>query len=210
MLAGAVDAEVIAADADDMQTVIYVDPVANKIKAIFDGNSSDAPGWGEHTATYDCPVSPEWKFWTESSGQKMGQEDFAFFLEQNILDVHVPTGGAMLEIVTTLKSARNVAFDSGIRLSDGQVQLKYHEEAKTTAGTTGQLVIPEEIKLGLPVYVGGKAYAVMAKFRYRIEGTKLTMWYDLVRPHKIKEDAIAELVKQIENGTHIQPYSAKV
>jgi uncharacterized protein YfdQ (DUF2303 family) len=195
-------------DPDDVQTVIYVDPLKSKFRAVFDSHASDAPGWGEFTASYDCPISPEWKTWKEHNGRKFHQEEFAFFIEQNLLDVHEPNGAQMLEIVTTLKSVKNVAFDSGVRLSDGQVQLKYHEQNDTKAGANGQLVIPEEIKLGLPVYVGGIPYAVIAKFRYRIDGSKLIMWYDLLRPHKIEEAAVNAMIEQIEQGTDIKPYYA--
>lgn len=207
---GSQGGETPAADADDVQTVIYVDPVQQKFKAVFDAHAADAPGWGQFTATYDCPVSPEWQTWKASNGKKMLQEAFAYFIEQNILDVHEPNGAEMLALVTTLKSTKNVAFDSGIRLQDGQVQLKYHEENTTKAGVNGEMKIPEEITLGLPVYVGGEAYAVKAKFRWRIEGAQLSMWYDLIRPHKVEEVAIDKLISQVADGTKIPPYKAKV
>lgn len=199
-----------AADPDDRQTVILVDPITSRFRAIFDAHASDQPGWGELTATYDCPIAPEWNTWKGTSGKKMTQEDFAFFIEQNMIDIVKPTGGEMLQVVTTLKSTKNVAFDTGIRLSDGQVQLKYHEESKTGAGENGQLAIPEEIGLGIPVYIGAEAYAVTAKFRYRIDGTKLFMWYDLLRPHKIEEDALKKIVSQVASGTGIAPYTSLI
>lgn len=194
-------------DADDRQTVIMVDMLNAKFRAFFNHHASDAPGWGDHIAAYNCPLTPEWKTWNEKDGEKMGQEAFAFFIEQNLLDVVEPNGATMLEIVTTLKSVKNVAFDTGVRLNDGQVQLKYHEQNSTTAGAAGQLTIPEEIKLGIPVFMGGAAYAVTAKFRYRIDGPKLVMWYDLLRPHKILEDAVKNVVAEVAKGTEIEPYT---
>lgn len=200
--------EAAAPDADDRQTIILADIINSKFKAVFDHHASDAPGWNEHTATYDCPLSNQWKTWVAQNGRKnaMDQENFAFFLEQNILDVHQPNGATMLQIVTTLKSTKNVIFDSGLRLNDGQVQLKYHEENKTAAGQQGELQIPEKIKLGIPVYVGSTPYAVEAFFRYRIEGSRLMMWYDLITPDRILEDALQKVIAEIEAGTGIDVY----
>lgn len=195
------------ADPDDMQTIILVDVKHSAFRAIFNHHACDAPGWGDFTASYDCPLSPEWVTWNAHSGDRMTQEKFAFFIEENQLDIVEPVGSTMLEIVSTLKSAKNVAFDSGLRLADGRVQIKYHEENNTTAGAAGQLTIPEKIGLGIPVYIGGQAYKVEAMFRYRIEGTRLSMWYDLVRPHKILEDALDKVKTQIGDGTKIKPYA---
>lgn len=195
-------------DKDDIQTVVLVDLKAKKFRAVFDHHASDDPGWGEHIAQYDCPVSPEWTTWQASNGRQMDQETFAFFIEQNMLDIVEPVGATMLQVVTTLKSTKNVAFDAGIVLSNGQQQLKYHEVQKDAAGENGQLTIPEEIALGIPVFIGGANYKVTAKFRYRISGTKLCMWYDLLRPHKIEEDALNKVVAQITETTGITPYAA--
>lgn len=196
-------------DPDDMQTIIVVDVLQSKFLAVFDHHASDAPGWAGFKASYDCPLSPQWKMWIANNGKEKAkeQEDFAFFIEQNMLDIVDPVGARMLEIVTTLKSAKNVSFDSAIRLQDGQVQIKYHEEGKTTAGASGQFAIPEQIKLGLPVYVGAPAYEVKANFRYRINGTKLWMWYDLVTPERILEDSLNKVIAEVEKGTGIKPYA---
>lgn len=63
----------------------------------------------------------------------------------------------------------------------------------------GRILVPEVFALGVPVFEGGDRYRVEARLRYRIaEGGKLTMWYDLLRPHKIIEDATAFVWKSIE------------
>lgn len=206
--AGDTTSEAAAPDADDRQTIILADIINSKFRAVFDHHASDAPGWNEHSATYDCPLSEQWKLWNAHNGKGKAktQEDFAFFIEQNALDINQPNASEMLQIVTTLKSTKNVQFDSGLRLQDGQVQLKYHEEGKTTAGASGELKIPEKIRLGIPVYVGAAHYAVDAFFRYRIEGTRLIMWYDLIQPERILEDSLQKVIAQVQEGTGLQVY----
>ena len=49
---------------------------------------------------------------------------------------------------------------------------------------------------------GGLRYAVQCRLRYRIgDGGNLTMWYEIIRAHKIMEDAITAVWKDIEDGT---------
>ena len=45
-------------------------------------------------------------------------------------------------------------------------------------------------------------HAVTARLRYRIaDQGKLTMWFDLLRPHKVLEDAVREVWHQIQTET---------
>jgi uncharacterized protein YfdQ (DUF2303 family) len=194
-------------DPDDMQTIILVDVIKSIFRVQFDHHASDAPGWNDFGATYTCPLSKEWQAWMASNGKKMDQESFAFFVEQQALDIVEPSGAEMLTVVTTLKSTKNVVFDSGIRLNDGQVQLKYHEQSEGKAGASGELKIPEQIKLGIPVYVGGPAYEVVCKFRYRMNAGRIEMWYDILRPERILEDSLDKVVDKVAEGTGIKPYA---
>lgn len=43
-------------------------------------------------------------------------------------------------------------------------------------------------------------YAVEARLRYRIDGGKMQMWYELVRPHKILEDAVSAVWDEIADA----------
>ena len=160
-----------------------------------------APGWRDHTATYACPLSPEWKDWTANSGRQMSQEDFARFIEDNLPDIVSPPAADMLEISRSLEAKKKVNFASGIRLSNGANELAYEETIQGTAAK-GKLTVPETFALGIPVFEGGVGYKVEARLRYRIsDGGRLTMSFELVRPHKILEDAVANTVKRIAEGT---------
>jgi hypothetical protein len=60
-------------------------------------------------------------------------------------------------------------------------------------------MVPETFALGIAVFEGGDRYHVEARLRYRIaDGGKMTMWYDLLRPHKVLEDALSFVWKAIE------------
>lgn len=168
-----------------------------------------APGWRDYRATYACPLSVEWRTWSGKSGQQMNQEGFAQFIEDNLPDIAVPTAAEMLEISRSLEAKKKVNFASGIRLSNGQNELTYEEEITGTA-QKGKLKVPEEFQIGIPVLEGGIRYAVNARLRYRIaDGGKLSMWYELIRPHKILEDAVAAVCSEIEQKTSMPVFNGK-
>jgi len=168
--------------------------------AVFNDHASE-PGWGDYGVSYDCPLSIEWKTWTANSGKTMTQEAFAQFIENNLPDIAMPPAADMLEISRSLEAKKKVNFASGVRLSNGQNELVYEEQVSGTAAK-GKLNVPEAFTIGIPVLEGGERYAVTARLRYRIqEGGKLSMWFELVRPHKIVEDAASAVWKAIEEGT---------
>lgn len=169
-------------------------------RAVFNDHSGAGAGWRDFYATYACPLSPEWKIWIAANGKQKIQADFALFMEDNNLDIVEPAAADMLLISRTLEAKSKVSFSSGIRLSNGEQELTYDEQIQGTAGK-GKLTIPEQFVVGIPVFDGGPRYAVTCRLRYRINGGSLVMWYDILRPHKIVEDAVKAIWKQIEDGT---------
>lgn len=183
------------------QTRIYGCFEPASFKAVFNDCFMDSPGWRDHTATFSCPQSVEWKTWLGKNKSKMTQADFAQFIEDNLPDIASPPAADMLEISRTLEAKKKVNFASGIRLSNGQNELTYEEEISGTSAK-GKLQIPETFTVGIPVLEGGAKYGVECRLRYRIEdGGKMFMWFDMLRPHKVVEDAIKQVWNSIEEGT---------
>lgn len=173
-------------------------------KAVFNDNFMDMPGWRDHTASFSCPLSVEWKTWKAKNGVKMTQSDFAQFIEDNLPDVATPPAADMLEISRTLEAKKAVDFASAVRLSNGQNEFTYQEVVSGTANK-GKLQIPESFTIGIPVLEGGERYGVECRLRYRIaDGGKLQMWYDMLRPHKVVEDAIKQVWLSISEGTGLE------
>lgn len=174
---------------------------APSFTAVIDDCTRHALSWREHIAHYPCPLSREWQTWTGNDGKRLAQVDFAQFLEDNLPDVREPSGADMLGVATTLEAKRTVAFSSGTRLDNGQVQLTYVEQIKGTA-SKGEMRIPEQFTIAIPVFEGGDRYALKARLRYRIPDNDkggLTMWYQLLRPEDVIEHAANELRLLIES-----------
>lgn len=180
---------------------------APSFSACFNDTFGMEPGWGDHMAAYTCPLSVEWKTWTGSNGKQMSQADFSRFVEDNAPDCVSPSAADMIEIARSLEAKKSVNFSSAVRLDNGQSQLTYEETIQGTAAK-GRLVVPETFSIGIPVFESDGRYAVTARLRYRIaEGGKLSLWYDLVRPHKIIEDAVKELRAVIEARTELTAFA---
>ncbi len=187
-------------------TRIYTTTEPPSFTAVF----NDCAGWKDHRAVYSCPLSVEWKAWTAQSGRQMSQEQFAQFIEDNLPDIAEPPAAEMLEISRSLEAKKKVNFASGIRLSNGQNELTYEEEISGTAAK-GKLQVPELFTIGVPVFEGDARYAVQARLRYRIgEKGHLSMWYELVRPHKILEDAVKNIRAQVAKQTSVPMFNGSI
>lgn len=192
---------------DDTIVLANITETSGSFLAVLDyhGKEQSGAAWREHQAKYPCPMSPEWKRWIGSDKKQMSQNDFAIFLEDNLLDVVRPEGAEMLEIAKTLQASKAGRFKSGIRLENGDHELQYEETTQAKAGQKGTLEIPSTFDLGLSCFTNGKRYKVEARLRYRINEGALIFWYELVRPHLIIDDACKELIAQIKAETGIQP-----
>lgn len=188
---------------DDARSMAFACTAAFRVQGILDwhrpGDIVD-PGFGDHRVLYTAPRSEEWKIWTGADGEAMDQADFARFIEDNVKDIREPAGADVLEVSRQLEVTRKVEFASALRLSDGQREFTYSEEVD---GSTrrGQLKVPDEFVLGIPVFLAGPLYAVIARLRYRIAGGKLKLWYDLLNPHLVACEAFAEVVAKIRADT---------
>ena len=173
-------------------------------------------GWGDHRAKYNAPLSPEWEAWTGKDGVKMNQVDIAQFIENNLLDVAFiapdaatrelgsPDGAMLLEICRTLQAKKKVDFKSSVRLADGSTQFTYDEDVQGSA-VKGTLAVPEQFSLGIPVFENGEKWRVDVRLRYRIaDGGQLTMWLELIRAHKVIEQADKDLRDKIAAATELQ------
>lgn len=186
--------------------------------AVFN-HTAQGTGWGDHRAHYAAPLAPEWKAWTGMDGKKANQVDLAQFIENNLIDVVFidkaaagtpvgevgsPDGATLLEVCRTLEAKKKVDFKSAIRLNDGSTQFTYNEDVQGSA-RQGQLSVPEQFSLGIPVFENGDKYRVDVRLRYRIsDGGDLAMWLELIRPHKTIEHAVKELRAAIAAATDLQ------
>lgn len=184
-------------------SVVYVnaDYAAQKVSAcaVFNEHGEDTheTGWRDHRAVFAPRFTEEWKRWLTANVKAMEQAEFAFFLEANLGDIVQPTGGEVLEFVTTLQDTRQVTYGRAVNLANGMVQLEFTE--KGDDATKGKLEICRKFTLGLRPFAGGQPYSVEALLRYRIDRNSgaVKFWFDLQRADRVLEDACRETVERI-------------
>lgn len=183
---------------DDVQRV-YARPEP----AMFVGVFNDAT-WRDHTCTYAPKLSKEWNEWKgKNKTPFQNNESFALWLEDNLTDVVDPDNAEFMEMALNFRVNSTASFSKSARLSDGNTQFTYNNTVEGSAqGSAGTIKIPEQFTIEVPVYEGreSKKYRVDARFRYRLAGGELKLWYELVRPHKVLEQAFLDLVAQIETA----------
>lgn len=191
----------------EQTTTIYASKITHRFVAVInDARGTDSyhenpAEWADHRATLDLIKTPEWKFWTAHDGDFMDQEAFATHIEDGQLEVRDPDAATLLELASTFQAHTAVKFRSAVVLQSGQRQLNYEENTEAGAGRDGKMVIPKEIVLGLSPFEGSALYELHARLRYRIGNGKLSIGYQLIRPHDVLNDAFSDEAVRIAAGT---------
>lgn len=180
-------------------SVIFIDQESAIFYSIIDYHG-DLPGNNAHTAVFTLEKTQEWQNWLNNNKKAMNQEDFGRFIEDNLEEIITPNGAEMLEIALSIQAKTDTKFSSAQRLDNGQIQLAYHEEINGSAGAKGQLKIPQTFTIGLKLFEGGEPYQLEARLRYRIKEGSLSLWYELIRPHKTIDANIADTTTLIANS----------
>lgn len=191
--------------ATEGKSAIFIDRIENKFVGVIDFHeNAETPHFAAHRCIYTAPKTEESIKWLKHNNEKMTQEDFALFIEDSQREILEPNPAEMLEIAASLKANNNVDFKSAMRLDNGQVQFTYTETINGQAGVNGHLAIPEKIKLVLTPFKGSTPYEVEARFRYRITQAGLQMWYTLISPHLVINDAINDIAAQVTEHSNVK------
>lgn len=187
----------------DAGSMVFASLPERTLTAVLDYHEAGAGSarWGQHRAVMACQLTEDWKRWIAQNKKALGQVEFAQFLEDNLPNIAAPAGAVILDIAKTLQAKKAVNFSSSVRLENGETQFVYEETIAGSAGQKGHLEVPSSFTLGIEPFEGAGLYAMEARFRYRIaEGGRLQMWFDLVRPEAVIEDAFKRTREAITSG----------
>ncbi|MET4094592.1 DUF2303 family protein [Arthrobacter sp. UYCu712] len=188
------------------ETEIAASVQAGNFIATINAGTTEEPGWGDHGVRLQLTESKEWKRWIAGSNKLMGQAEFAEFIEDNAENIVEPASAEILEIAQSLQIRRGVDFESGHRLSDGNVQFGYRETTTASAGAVGDLTIPASFTLALRPFAGGEAYKVTALFRYRLVQKQLQLGFKLQGAERIREDAFTAIAGTVRDQAEASGY----
>lgn len=187
--------------------------------AVFDYHQLDgSPRFGKHRAHYAFPVSPEWEKWLSQNGEAMSQEDFAFWIEENIADLADPgvatartveildkiqcelaTPARLAELSRGLSVRVDQKVASHTKLSSGEAQIAFSAEHTDDAGVP--LKVPGAFLVTIPLFRGGPLYAIPVRLRYRVQGGRVQWHYDLYRVDEIFDHAIETACNRVVEET---------
>jgi uncharacterized protein YfdQ (DUF2303 family) len=193
-----------------LETRCFFNAERETFVAIIDYHA-DAPGWCDHVVSFTAKRSEEFKTWMGANRREMSQVDFVRFLEDNMPDVagivrngEIVKGSAqLLDIALRFETKKSVEYSSGVRLANGDIQFAYSEVVRTGNVENGTIEIPEQFALGISIHVNGTAYSIPVRLRWRLKEGRLSMWYEIVRPHKFIEDALRDVRAQIAEAVNI-------
>jgi uncharacterized protein YfdQ (DUF2303 family) len=155
--------------------------------------------WREFRVQFQLPASREWQLWNNANRKHMSQQAFGEFLEDNLPDVVSPDGATLLEMAMNFEAATAGSYVANQRLQDGSHDLQWRADNNAS----GSVRLPASIELSIPVFENDAWRALQARLRYRITEGKLSIWYELVRPHKVIEAAFREAWQRIADDTAV-------
>ena len=180
---------------EQSNAMVFANRSGAKITAVLDWHFMEVPLWGDHTASMPLQFTQEWIDWSGISGRAIDQRAFAEFVEEHLDCIHKPAAAEILTIATFLEGKRNVVFKNVAVLSNGDRSLQWEET--TEAKGVGDVKVPSEITLRIPVYRGAEeetTVEIRALFRYRIAEGKLTFEVKLMNADKVADGAFERVV----------------
>lgn len=157
-----------------------------------------------HRANMTIPFAEEWRTWTEIDGRMMGQLQFVRFLEENAVDIVAPATADLIEVCRDIQGLRNVEFTSVVRAESNTAERFMYADTAGVRGK-GEVDVPREFTLSIPVYFNDRAYNVRALLRNEIEDGKLKLGIKLWRREYVRQTAFRNIMGEIETATKITP-----
>lgn len=165
---------------------------------------------GGHTASLKLPFSLEWSEWTGKDGKLLPQLDFVRFLEENREDIRSPDAATVLEACRDLQALKRVDFRSVVREDSENYRIEYEEETDTRS-KKGDVTLPSEFVLSIPVYFDGEEVEVIALLRWKLDDNGgLTLGFKLKRAERIRQAVFKGIVTGVAEATGVPAVYGKL
>jgi uncharacterized protein YfdQ (DUF2303 family) len=205
--------ELVNRDYEEGNSVIFAmlpSGDAGNITAIIDFHNNDnSANWCEYRIILKLSYTTEWLEWRKILNTATRQLDLAEFLEERYIDVHEAngvSGATILETALSLQAKRDVQFGSDYRLQNGDTALHFTETTSARAGQKGEIEIPKEFCLFIPIYEGFDAIPVRVLFRYRIQSGVLTFILKPVNVERLLINIREAIMTHIGEQTELPVY----
>lgn len=184
----------------DDASEVYSDVEQLTVTAVLNAHAADEADFGDHRLILSLRKTKAWDEWTSLDGKLLTQDQFANFLEDHLPNLVDPDAATMLEIAQSIKATTKAEFQSSSRLTSGERKFSFVEDTKASAGTKGDLAIPETFKIAVPPFEGADAYSMTARFKYRLDRGQLALGFKLEQPEERAKAAFADVLATIAEG----------
>lgn len=182
---------------------------SNKIEAVLDyhgqARKGDAlaavPQRAKHIVTLLCPYDLDYAKWKKVLGQPLDQAELAEVLEDLVHTIGMPPAADILEAINDLKIDRQVKFKSARNIENGTVRFTYEEVDAEQPGDAGQVTLPKEVQIIVPIFQGGDAVQITAKLRHRLDRGKVVFILAVPGLDKIERDIFRSLAEKVRADT---------
>ncbi len=175
---------------------------------------------GKHRIHYAFPLSEEWKAWLKMDGEAMKQQDFAWFLEDRILEVSSPEAAdanyeqqfgvkiATAAQLVELSRGLNVRVDSVVKnavtLQTGEASIQFEETHTDAAGQP--LKVPGLFMLNIAPFFMGDKVRIPVRLRYRVVGGKVMWFYNIYRPDLVITETVRAALFEAKRETELTAF----
>lgn len=156
-----------------------------------------APGARKHTATLKLRESEEFKRWNAIQNSMLDQMEFAEFLDENASDIVSPDPATMIEIARDLEATQGVNFKASTRLQTGERCITYETETLTK----GEMTVPTQFTIQIPLFVGEEPIDITASFRFRVNPSGLKLGFVWRRVEYRRQAEFQAIAHRISEGT---------
>jgi uncharacterized protein YfdQ (DUF2303 family) len=168
--------------------------------------AKNRPEFVTHVCKLTFTATDAWREWKGRNGQRMAQDAFALFVEERQPDIVDPNGADMLELARSIEATRDVSFKRRIRLENGDTSFAFDDKTEATAGMNGQLRIPEKMLLKFALFLGMPEQVIECRFRYQLDGGRMTLAYEIVRPQALLLNAVRDALKMVTEVTGVPSF----
>lgn len=195
----------------DARSVLIADYDTGRIGAVLDYHADNqtgelAPGPGDHRISLHLRPSEEFSRWNKLQGTKIPQAEFAAFLEENAEDIADPDPAVMIEISRDLEATQGVSFKSSTRLENGDRAFVYETETRTR----GELTIPREFWLEIPLYHGEAPVRLRCAFRWSVSGGGLILGFEWRRVEYQRQAYFAQIAHTVSEDTGLPVFFGRL
>lgn len=194
----------------DDASAIFADPAKHELVAIHDYSiEMGKPRWGRHRTLYTCPLSRQWKAWTEILNKPLTQEEFADFIEANINDVkssktivgdapQYPRAGELINMARKLTIKTKGEFERTIDETTGEYTMVNKLEHEKPSSTK----IHPRFLISIPTFERGNPYTLEVYVRFTLSGARPSFVLLIPSAKDIYEEAFKDVYDKaaVETG----------